>query len=153
MRGRKPHPTALKVLRGLPGKRKPSPAEPMPTKLETAPPPDWLGPEAQSEWTRLAPQLIRLGILTESDTAALAAYCEAWATWKEATGQIRKWGMVLKDKDHAVPVVSPYVKIAHNSLTQMRGLLIEFGLTPSSRVRVQTPATPTPSRIWADVLR
>lgn len=153
MRGRKPHPTSLKLLRGLPGKRKPSPVEPMPVKLDTAPAPDWLAPEAQAEWNRLAPQLIRLGVLTESDTAALAAYCEAWATWKEATGQIRKWGMVLKDKDHAIPVVSPYVRIAHNSLTQMRSFLIEFGLTPSSRTRIHAakPATPPASK-WGGAL-
>jgi P27 family predicted phage terminase small subunit len=144
MRGRKPQPTALKLLRGFPGKRKPRADEPAPVPLDEAPPPDWLAPEAQAEWIRLAPQLIRLGVLTESDTGALAAYCEAWATWKEATRQIRKFGMVLKG-DGVVPVVSPFVKIADKSLTQMRSFLIEFGLTPSSRVRIHaTKGRPHP---------
>jgi P27 family predicted phage terminase small subunit len=151
MRGRKPEPSALKVLRGLPGKRKLSVDEPRPAPLVDLTPPDWLDGEAKAEWDRLAPMLGRLGVLTETDTGALTAYCEAWATWKGATQQIRKWGMVLKGKDGELPKVSPYVKIAHNALQQMRGLLVEFGMTPSSRARVHasTPAADTPASKWA----
>ena len=133
MKGRRPKPSALKLLQGLPGRRKPSPNEPAPTRLSETTPPDWLDDEAKSEWHRIAPILERTGVLTESDTAALTAYCEAWATWKSATQQIRKWGMVLKGKDGEIPKVSPYVKIAHNALLHMRALLVEFGMTPSSR--------------------
>ena len=157
MRGRKPQPTALRVLRGNPRKHALNADEPTPTALENPPPPDWLGTEAQAEWLRLAPILGRLGLVTETDTNALAAYCEAWATWKHATQQIRKWGMVLKTKDSDIPKVSPYVKIAHNALLQMRGLLLEFGMTPSSRARMRTvePRTPTtmPAGKWAGLLK
>lgn len=138
MRGPKPQPSALKLLRGLPGKRKLAADEPQPTPVTAIPPPDWLDPEAQAEWTRLAPMLARVGILTETDTAALTAYCDAWATWKDATQKIRKFGMVIKGK-HDIPMVSPYVKIAHNALLHMRALLTEFGMTPSSRARVHVP--------------
>jgi len=138
MKGRKPEPSALKLLRGLPGKRKLSADEPQPAPLVDLTPPAWLDPEAQAEWLRLAPMLERLGVLTETDTGALTAYCDAWATWKAATQQIRKFGMVIKGKAD-LPIVSPYVKIAHNALLQMRALLTEFGMTPSSRARVHVP--------------
>jgi P27 family predicted phage terminase small subunit len=138
MKGRKPVPRAVHLLRGLPSKHKLAADEPQPTPVTDLTPPAWLDPEAQAEWIRLAPMLERLGVLTETDTGALTAYCDAWATWKGATQQIRKFGMVIKGKE-AVPVVSPYVKIAHNALMHMRALLTEFGMTPSSRARVHVP--------------
>lgn len=152
MRGRKPEPSALKILRGLPGKRKLSVDEPKPTPLENVQPPDWLDAEAQAEWRRLAPMLERLGVLTESDVDAFAAYCESWATWKTATQKIRQFGMVIKGKDSDLPVVSPYVKIANHSLGHMRSFLTEFGMTPSSRARVHAvnPRTETVSK-WAGI--
>ncbi len=88
-------------------------------------------------------------MLTESDRSALAAYCEAWATWREATANIRQRGMVVMPKKGRIPVVSPYVKIAHDALLHMRGFLVEFGLTPSSRVRVHATPPPKASK-WAD---
>ena len=151
MKGRKPIPRALHILRGMPSKQKLSDDEPQPALVVNIPPPAWLDAEAQTEWQRLAPTLERLGVLTETDTGALEAYCESWATWKEATKQIRKWGMVLKAKDGQVPVVSPYVKIAHDALLHMRALLVEFGMTPSSRARVHATKKQTapPVSKWA----
>jgi len=153
MRGRKPQPTALKVLRGNPGRRR-LPEEPQPVPVVDLQPPAWLDDGAKAEWHRLAPILARLGVLTETDTDALAAYCEAWVTWKDATQQIRKWGMVLKGKPGEIPRVSPFVKVAHNALIQMRGLLIEFGMTPSSRAKIHVPKSEQPAvSKWAGILK
>ena len=70
-RGRKPLPTALKVLEGDRGKgRRPlNTDEPTPPQVNVECP-DWLMPEAQQEWQRLAPSLIAMGVLTEHE-----AYC------------------------------------------------------------------------------
>ena len=70
-RGRKPLPTALKVLEGDRGKGR----RPLNTDEPTPPQnniecPDWLMPEAQQEWERLAPSLMAMGILTEHDLEA-----------------------------------------------------------------------------------
>ncbi len=155
MRGRKPQPSALKLLRGLPGKRKLSVDEPQPALTVKLRAPSWLDKEAKKEWRRLAPMLERLGVLTESDTGALTAYCEAWATWKSATQKIREFGLVLKHPTAGkLPVVSPYVTIADHALTQMRGLLVEFGMTPSSRARIHVPKKEQPAASkWAGILR
>jgi len=153
MRGRKPQPTALRILRGNPGRRPLPPDEPAPAPLDAGEAaPDWLADDARAEWARLVPLLTRCGVLTETDRSALTAYCDAWGTWKEASTQIRRFGMVLKTKDGKLPVVSPYVRIAHDSLTQMRAFLIEFGMTPSSRVRVHATPAKKPASKWADAL-
>jgi P27 family predicted phage terminase small subunit len=137
MRGRKPNPSALNALLGFPGKRPPNVHEPQPAVTPSPRAPSWMDKEAKKEWRRLAPVLGSLGVLTETDTDALTAYCEAWATWKGATQKIREFGLVIKHPTAGkLPVVSPYVKIAHNAMTQMRALLVEFGMTPSSRSRI-----------------
>lgn len=149
MKGRKGEPSALKLLRGLPGKRALSADEPKPTLLLNCPPPDWLDEDAKDEWHRLAPILERLGVLTETDTNALSTYCEAWTTWKGATQKIRQFGMVIKGKDGELPIVSPYVKIAEKSFAQVKGMLIEFGMTPSSRSKIHTVKAEPPKSKWA----
>lgn len=155
MRGRKPTPTALRLLRGNPRKRPVNLAEPAPAPLADQAPPDWLDASAQAEWRRLAPMLGRLGVLTETDADALAAYCEAFTTWKQATQRLRQFGMVVKRSAAAgeLPVISPYVKIAHHAMGQMRAFLVEFGMTPSSRARIHTAApADTPVSKWGGSL-
>ena len=49
MRGRKPTPTAIKVLEGNPGKRPLNDREPQPPKKAPSCP-KWLEPDAKREW-------------------------------------------------------------------------------------------------------
>ena len=80
MAGRKPKPTALKKLEGNPGKRKMNTKEPVPDKgMPDCP--KWLLPEAKEEWKRLCQKLSEMGVLTEIDMAAFAAYCQSYARW------------------------------------------------------------------------
>ncbi len=77
MAGRKPKPTALKKLEGNPGKRKLNTKEPVPGKgMPDCP--KWLLPEAKEEWKRLCQKLSEMGVLTEVDMAAFAAYCQRY---------------------------------------------------------------------------
>jgi len=143
------------LLRGNPRKRPINAREPTPTTLADLEPPAWLDASAQAEWSRLAPMLGRLGVLTETDADALAAYCEAFTTWKQATARLRQFGMVVKRSkaDGDLPVISPYVKIAHHAMQQMRAFLVEFGMTPSSRARIHTAApAETPVSKWGGKL-
>src|SRR5688500_15568802 len=97
MKGRRPTPPALRVLRGNPRKRPINAGEPRPGPLPPGlAPPAWLAPDAAGEWRRLAAVLEPLGVLTETDADALAAYCEAFTTWKQATQRLRQFGMVVK---------------------------------------------------------
>jgi phage terminase small subunit len=68
MRGAKPTPTYLKLLKGNPGRRAVR-AEIAPAQPESVPePPEFLSSFARDEWWRVAPELHRLGLLTVLST-------------------------------------------------------------------------------------
>lgn len=133
-RGRKPKPTAIKVLEGNPGKRELNLYEPKPDK-KMPKCPDWLEDEAKAEWKRLAKNLNELGLLTELDMAAFASYCQAYARWMEAEEFISQHGTIVKTKTGYWQQV-PQVSIAHSNQKIMMQAASEFGLTPSSRSRI-----------------
>lgn len=133
-RGRKPKPTALKILEGNPGKRPLNENEPVPPKGPIKCP-SWLLPEAKKEWKRLAPALDAMGILTMTDEKAFAGYCQAYARWKEAEEFITQHGSIFKTPSGYVQQV-PQVSIAQQNLKIMQSFCAEFGLTPATRVRI-----------------
>ncbi len=55
--------------------------------------------------------------------------------WKDANDKIVKFGPVVKGAA-GYPVRSPYVSIVSQQSEFMLRILIEFGMTPSSRSRV-----------------
>ena len=81
--------------RGNPGKRKLNTKEPVPAKgMPDCP--EWLLPEAKKEWERLADLMNQMGVLTEVDMAAFAAYCQSYARWKEAQEHIDSEGSTFE---------------------------------------------------------
>lgn len=138
-RGPAPKPSALKELAGNPGKRALNRAEPK--QAGKRPPcPKHLQGEAKKEWNRITRQLLILGLLTEVDRAALAAYCQCWARWVEAEEELRKPDhRMVTTTESGYPVVSPWMGIANQSMKQMLRFLAEFGMTPASRSRLGTP--------------
>lgn len=135
MAGRKPKPTALKELAGNPGKRPLNRSEPKPAAtLPTCP--RHLTGEARREWRRMGGELARMGVVTVVDRAALAAYCQAWARWVDAEGQVAKLGTIVKTANGNL-IQNPYLAVANRAMEQMTRLAAEFGMTPSSRSRVQ----------------
>ena len=135
-RGRKPLPTALKVLEGDRGKgRRPvNEHEPVPPR-GTVKCPAWLLPEAKKEWKRLAPSLEAMGVLTPVDASAFAGYCQAYARWKEAEEFITQHGSIFKTPSGYVQQV-PQVSIAQQNLKIMQSFCSDFGLTPATRSRI-----------------
>ena len=133
-RGRKPKPTAIKILEGNPGKRPLNKFEP--TYRKKAPPcPAWLDDEAKREWRRLARTMESMGVLTEADMAAFAAYCDAYSKWKEATEFLDQHGLIFKTPSGYIQQV-PQVSIAQTYGKLMTKIATEFGLTPASRSRI-----------------
>jgi P27 family predicted phage terminase small subunit len=135
MRGRKPVPTVVQIARGNPGKRRLNEHEPMPDQPRTLDPPEWLQGDARAEWINKAAMLDRLGLLTEADLHALELYCQTYAQWREAQRMIDQFGLIVQSTK-GFPAMSPWLHVAHMAQAQMMKLLIEFGLTPSSRSRV-----------------
>ena len=134
MAGRKPKPTALKKLEGNPGKRKLNTKETVPAKgMPDCP--KWLLPEAKEEWKRLCQKLSDMGVLTEIDMAAFAAYCQSYARWKEAQEHIDSEGSTFETvKGYQQQI--PWVGIANTNQKLMMQAASEFGLMPSARSRI-----------------
>ncbi|BAU83330.1 phage terminase small subunit [Streptomyces laurentii] len=131
--GRTAQPAALKLIKGrAPGKDSagrdvnPGPA------FKRIPPqaPSWLSDEARAEWDRVLPGLSRLDLLKPEDRAALAAYCEAWAVFREATETVQRDGLTIEAKQGTLP--HPAVGIARAAGRELRAWAAHFGLTPST---------------------
>jgi P27 family predicted phage terminase small subunit len=110
--------------------------------------PEHLSDEAKVEWGRVSHELADLGLLTRIDRAALAAYCQSWARWKESEEKLRETGLVVTTKarfDAAGNQIgggniieNPFYKITCNEREFMKKFMIEFGMTPASRSRINT---------------
>ena len=138
MRGRKPKPTAIKAKTGNPGKRPLNGAEPQPSVPATPPyAPRFLSEEGKREWRRLARLLLDTGLYTEFDYMALAMLCQVWCRWKQMEQKVMAAGEVLVSKETGNLYQNPYLHVANRAWEQMRKMLAEFGLTPSSRSRIR----------------
>ena len=98
--------------------------------------PAHLCPAAKAEWKRLAQELHVLGIVTDLDRAALAAYCQAYGRWAEAERKLKETPMLLKLPSGYIQP-SPWLGIANKQLELMAKYMAELGLSPVSRTRVQ----------------
>jgi len=157
--GKRPTPTAIRVLRGNPSRRRYPVGEPTyaPAAVDADPPPIVRdNPDAAAEWRRVVPLLQASRVLTEADVAVVITLCVQWATWLGAQRHLARDGMVLKRRGDLV--INPYAKIARDAFTQCHHVWIELGLTPSSRARLghvppaRTPPTAPPSSKWSDDL-
>jgi P27 family predicted phage terminase small subunit len=93
---------------------------------------------ARKEWRRLAKPLYDMGVLSVTDRAALAAYCQAWARWVEAEEHLQKGPPLVKTPSGYVQQ-SPWLTVANKQLELMARYMAELGLTPSARARLRLP--------------
>ncbi len=148
MRGRKPKPTNLKILEGNPGKRALPKNEPKLGLDSTEPPADLTDPKnaiGLAEWKRIAHILAGAGVLTEGDKTALMAYCLCFQRWIDAEAKVREHG-VFQETPNGYLQINPYMTVVSRCMEQMKSFMVEFGLTPSSRVRL-SGATSTKDKV------
>ena len=133
-------PTNLKLVRGTLRKGRVNVHEPvLPVEIPRCP--AHLGPEAKREWKRISVDLASCGLLTRIDRGALAVYCAAWERWVDAEESLKKYGVMVKAPS-GFPMQSPYLTIANRAMQQMKEMLSEFGMSPSSRTRVHAAPPP-----------
>lgn len=135
-RGPSPTPTALKVIRGNPGKRPLNDAEPQP--IEGPPPMPAMSAEMQAEWDYITGQLQRMGrgMLRQSDQALLFAYCEAMAEVVYCVKQLEKCPRLI-ETDKGNWVQNPLVGIKNKAVQRLIALAGHFGLSPAARTRIK----------------
>ncbi len=138
-----PKPTSLKILQGNLGKRpmnenEPKPARVMPTC------PDHLDDIARKRWNELSAMLFDLGLLTQIDGDALAAYCQLYSDWVHLSNEITADGSDVQLKHTIDPGGNEFLEMKPNpriimkreTLKLLKSFLAEFGMTPSSRTRL-----------------
>lgn len=138
--GRPSIPTKLKILRGNPGKRPLSGAEPEPPTDGIVMPPH-LGEVAAARWAELLPMLQSTRVMTRADVEALARYCDTYEWWLAVRAKLKKEGdtyPILNDGGEIKYIAQrPEVSIAHKLAQQLRQLEADFGLSPAARVSLK----------------
>lgn len=140
MRGKRPTPSHLKLLTGTQRKDRANPAEPQYDKPKLLRPPSWLSADAKRTFKTLGKQLTESGVMKSCDTLALSLLAEAHATYCEADRLVREEGLTYT-ANSGLKKITPAVRIRLDAANQVRHLMTEFGLTPSSRSRVKGDPT------------
>ncbi|MBR9756416.1 MULTISPECIES: phage terminase small subunit P27 family [Cobetia] len=152
-RGRKPKPSHLKAVQGNAGKRAINHDEPEGDALDEVPPaPDWLCEIGRDAWDKLAPWLVGSKILTRSDLHQLEAYCDAYATWRQAVVEIQQCGLVLESPATGAPIKNPALTAKNEAARQMTTFGSALGLDPSSRARLAVPGSKDAANPFAELL-
>lgn len=150
-------PTYLKIVKGTEKshKRGAKPRnEPQPPRSTCEPPPH-LSPRALECWSKLAPMLDRLGVLTTADELALGEACEAFADVVEARASLAN-PVEVQDAEGAFVTIAeggaliytargregwtlrprPEVALLEAASGRFHRLLGNFGLNPSARAKI-----------------
>jgi P27 family predicted phage terminase small subunit len=133
VRGRKPKPAALRLLEGNPGRR-PIRDEPQPRYGAPARPRS-LDVEARREWDRLAPEMARLKLLTVLDASLFTVYCAVYSHWLSCEKVISEQGMT-QTSARGIVRIRPEARLALRYADQLRGIVSDFGMNPTSRTRL-----------------
>ena len=131
-------PTELKKQRGTLRKDRMNENEP---KLPSVIPPipTWLSEDGQKAFSELSNLLHDMSVLTQADELALTLLCDAYSEYKRAKEVVNELGATMEvtsREGNTKSVIRPEVQIANQSFVRVFQLLKEFGLTPSSRAKV-----------------
>jgi P27 family predicted phage terminase small subunit len=142
----KPTPTVLKLIRGNPGKRQIKANEPKPQRgIPRCP--SHLDQKAKVAWKKLCERLDQMGVLTLADEYALEMLCGVYARIRDLQKVIKGYGgTTYKTTSTAGDLtVKSYPEVSHleKAETIFRSYLTEFGLTPSSRTKLEVTEKPT----------
>ena len=144
-RGPKPEPAAVKAAKGNPGRRNigsdpvdesvPAAAKAQPAKID---PPKWLQKEGLAIWKRIAPRLVSLKLLTQTDADTFARYCRNYARWLKMQNRLDKMGEIyeIETASGKVRRADPAYVIGDRLERQLVSAEAVFGLNPAERQRI-----------------
>lgn len=135
-RGPKPKPTAQRKLEGNPSKRKLNSREPKPKRGTLVP--SQLNATAAEFIKRMRPVLDDTGILTDADIPALEMMANHYALAWRAAQVVNDDGLIVVDAFGSVHK-HPMLQVMKDNSALLRAYMGEFGMTPSSRTKLQVP--------------
>ena len=133
--GRRPKPTAKKLLAGNPGKRALNQAEPDFELVLNIDCPDWMGDYGRMLWQTVAPQLCKERILAATDIQNLEVYCSAYDQFRMAQADIARNGVTVSGAMGGV-IKNPAATALKEATAMMASYGGMLGLDPSSRQRM-----------------
>jgi len=140
--GTKPTPTALKLIKGNPGKRTINRDEPKP-ESKAPPMPAVLDSVGQEHWNYLVSELEKMGTLASSDMGVIAMAACAYSRWYHAEETLNRYieksdtGYIDAVKTSSgILIQNAVVGISNAAAKALVKYCSELGLTPSSRTRV-----------------
>lgn len=139
MKGRPPKPAPLKLLQGNPGKREVKASKGgSSNKLPQTP--RHLDRVGRYAYKKLVDQLGPSGIIQETDGLALELLADAYQEFRDARAAIKKHGgptyETITESGSKIHRAYPEVAIGQDAWRRLKGMLTEFGLTPSSRSKI-----------------
>ena len=137
-------PDTLKLLCGKPVKNTPKPAPLKPAC------PKWLPSAAKRIYKEIAPQLERLGVLTEIDGTALGDYCLCLARLRECEQDIQARGMLVPGDRGQVKNASAQLAREYRAAALKWGK--RFGLDPLSRSSLDIDTEPDDDNVMRQFL-
>lgn len=155
MRGRKPRPPELKVLRGesRPSRVRPDHAPRVPGAPE---PPDWLGDAEREEFEAYVQKLDQLGVLSATDDGVIAMAAMRRVEIRELSEDIATNGHTIPGIDkNGNPIVraNPAVGQRNAAMKHLQSLEAAMGLTPSDRGRVSSSKAQDADNPYANLKR
>jgi len=145
-------PAEEQEARGNPGKRAAPVAGTEVAPVASVLPPAYLSAGGRAVWDELAPSLIALKLLRQSDSAGFAILCDTIAEAREAKTYLEAEGYTYETQSEHSPRmirINPRYLIldrARRFLAQYGG---QFGLTPAARLTILTQLANNPNAAGA----
>jgi phage terminase small subunit len=139
MRGRKPKPTALKILQGNPGHRKIDElSEPQPV-IGLGVPPSFLtgDAEAGAYWYGQGPELVKLRTLGESDATTFAQMCIHHSRIVRLSGQINTLRQRKRPTGKSESLLDKYESQRAKTIAAFQKIADGFGMNAAARTRIK----------------
>jgi P27 family predicted phage terminase small subunit len=103
--------------------------------------PERLGKYGKEEWNRVIGILKSTGAITELDTSALFVLCYEWQVYNEAKDEVERDGKTITSQS-GYPMINPMETIRGQSYGRWKEMLVQFGMSPSSRSKVSKTKAP-----------
>ncbi|HHQ6596592.1 TPA: phage terminase small subunit P27 family [Serratia fonticola] len=129
-------PTHLRLVRGNPSKRAINKNEPKPPS-GVPPTPKHFDKQGKYWFKRMAEELDALGVMSQLDARALELLVEAYTEYRHHCEVLDQEGYSYKT-DEGLVKPHPQAAMKADVWKRIRGMLGEFGMTPSSRSKVNT---------------
>lgn len=129
-------PSAINERRGNPGKRGTNKKEPKYQESTGKPPKELRDKVAIEEWKQMVALLKPSGVMTVADERALLLYCNSFSLYAQAQKTLDSTDYVLTTPT-GTTMHNPWCSVRSKAYAECEKMLIQFGLTPCARTRVQ----------------